>query len=404
MKHLLIAALLLLLTLRLALAQDALVCDLALNAPAMDDPACERAWLDANLRLNHLQLLGSHNSYHIAPDAGLQQAWEETGRNRDGLAAIDYTHLPLADQLTLGLRHLELDPYHDPEGGLFANPVGLEIIETAGFPAGPPFDPDGLLALPGVKVLHIHDVDYRTHCYTLVECLSQVRAWSQRNPGHLPIMIFLNPKDSYVGRNDPNVERRARYAQPLEWDRAALLALEAEIRSVFTPEQLVTPAAVRGDYATLNEAITTEGWPTLEALRGRVLFTLFNRDLTRAYLEGDPTYSERLLFVNAIDGFPWAAYVVVDNPRSDGQRITDLVQQGYMVRTRTDANTREARAGDYRRAQAAYRSGAQWLSTDYYVPDPAIDPRFRIRLPGDLTVRCNPVTAPARCDERYLED
>ena len=52
--------------------------------------------------------------------------------------------------------------------------------------AGPPHDPKGLLRKPGLKVLHVQDIDYRTTALTFVEALCQIRAWSQAHPGHCP--------------------------------------------------------------------------------------------------------------------------------------------------------------------------------------------------------------------------
>ena len=59
-------------------------------------------------------------------------------------------------------------------------------------------------------------------------------------------------------------------------DAEAFHALDAEIRSVFPPEQLVTPDDVRRGLPTLEEAVLTQGWPTLRESRGKILFTLDN--------------------------------------------------------------------------------------------------------------------------------
>jgi hypothetical protein len=40
--------------------------------------------------------------------------------------------------------------------------------------------------VPGVKVLHIADLDYKTSCIRFVTCLEQVKSWSDDNPGHVP--------------------------------------------------------------------------------------------------------------------------------------------------------------------------------------------------------------------------
>ena len=45
---------------------------------------------------------------------------------------------------------------------------------------------------------------------------------------------------------------------------------------------------------------------------------------------------------------------------------------------------------------AALSGGAQFVSTDYEVPDPRFGP-YQVRIPGGQPARCNPVTAPPTC-------
>ena len=91
------------------------------------------------------------------------------------------------------------------------------------------------------------------------------------------------------------------------------------------------------------------------------------------------------MFVNAKEGRPEAAFRIVNDPIADFDYIQRLVRAGYLVRTRADANTREARLGDYQRMKAAFDSGAQFISTDYYVPNPAFGTGYQVRLPGGGT-------------------
>lgn len=51
----------------------------------------------------------------------------------------------------------------------------------------------------------------------------------------------------------------------------------------------------------------------------------------------------------------------------------------YIVRTRSDVETMQARTGDYSMFNAAMNSNAQIISTDYYREDPIIG-SFKISL------------------------
>ena len=70
--------------------------------------------------------------------------------------------------------------------------------------------------------------------------------------------------------------------------------------------------------------------------------------------------------------------------------IQDSVKQGFLVRTRADADTVEARSGDTKRRETALASGAQYVSTDYYVPRTEFSD-YKVGLPDGAVTRCNPV-------------
>ena len=48
-----------------------------------------------------------------------------------------------------------------------------------------------LQLVPGFKVIHTQDVDFRTTCSTLKGCLTTIRDWSRANPWHVPIMVMI---------------------------------------------------------------------------------------------------------------------------------------------------------------------------------------------------------------------
>ena len=75
------------------------------------DAMCARRWMDANLRLNDLLVVGTHNSYKQAiPDAVMALIRAAQPQDANGL---DYRHRPLSEQLDAGARQLEIDVYHD---------------------------------------------------------------------------------------------------------------------------------------------------------------------------------------------------------------------------------------------------------------------------------------------------
>ncbi len=94
---------------------------------------------DDQLKLNQIQVIGSHNSYHAGLPAGIVKLLSST--DPDSLDGLDYSHAPLDVQLSRGIRQLELDIYADSRGGRYAAPLGPRWVAEAGLPADPsPYD------------------------------------------------------------------------------------------------------------------------------------------------------------------------------------------------------------------------------------------------------------------------
>jgi hypothetical protein len=354
-------------------------------------PAC--AQKNDQLRINEIQVIGTHNSYHagFAPSAEtLRKA-----KNPALFSGLDYRHLPLDQQFDAGVRQIELDVFADSKGGRYAHPLGPEMIAAAHLPPDPDFDPNGVMAKPGFKVMHVQDIDYRSVCQPFTACLEQVRQWSHAHPGHIPIFILVETKQE-------KPRGPIQLTEPEPFTSATFDALDAEIRSVFPPEEIISPDDVRGHYDTLNQAVLAGNWPTLQSARGKVIFLMDQRPVGPVYLAGHPSLRGRILFTNAEPGEPDAAFIERnDGPSAD---ITALVQKGYLVRARSDADTKEARNNDTARRDAMISSGAQILSTDYPGNEPARWPgHYAVTLPGDAIARCNPANAPAGCSEKSLK-
>jgi len=310
------------------------------------------ASVSGSLRLNQAQALGSHNSYHVAP---VTPPWSN-------VEPWQYTHSPLDVQFeSEGVRQIELDVYVDPNG---------------------------------TRVLHITDVDFGTTCATLVACLQTVENWSAANAQHLPIAILVELKDDNIGLPTP----------VLPWDGPAMDALDAEIRSVFAPADLLTPDDVRRGRPTLADAVTTLGWPTIDSVRGKVLFAMDNGGSYRdRYRSGHPVLEGRVLFTNSIPGAPDGGFVKLNSAIGNQAAIRAAVTAGYLVRTRADGDTVEARANDTTVRDAALASGAQWVSTDFPVPGRAFGTPYFVSIPGGTPAGCNPLVAPAWCTPALVE-
>ena len=294
------------------------------------------------IRLNDLRMKGTHNSYHV---------------KTPGVSTLDpennYTHAQLDVQADrLGVRQFELDVHYIPG-------MGLRVYHTA--------------------------LDPSTNCLGFAGCMSILLNWSMENPHHAPLWIFVEPKNlpTVVGELD------------------ILEMIQAETAATWPANKTITPTEVQGEAANLRTAITTEGWPTLEASRGKTLFVLLDKtEIRDLYVERNPTLENQTMFAIVDENHSLASVISFVNPETHGDRLRDASDLGFMVRTRPDEATLEAREKNYTRFELALETGANFITTD--IPGSDLEAGFAIWL-SQGPVMCNPRTAPDHCHPRDIE-
>lgn len=318
-----------------------LIAFLLLACTVSADPVAQ----SAHLRMNQIQVIGSHNSYHAQPSEPLFSLVKEA---YPAAANWAYDHPALNVQLERGVRSFELDLYFDPEA---------------------------------IKVLHVPRFDQNSTCNTLVDCATVLRDWSKAHRDHVPVIVLLELKEDDVPQSNIPV---------LPFDQAALIQLERSLNDVFAPEQLIRPDDVRGDAATLREAVTTTGWPKLDAMRGRFLFVLHTGGAAAEnYTALHPGLKGATVFLQAHGDEDHAAIYVLNNPTDPD--ITTRVKDGFIVRTRADANLKEAVDNDTTRREAALASGAQIITTDFFEGSPHKETGYVVRIGKGQAARVNVV-------------
>lgn len=303
--------------------------------------------LDDVLRLNHVQAKGTHNSYHVEPPK---------------VFSLDhrYTHAPLDVQLAQqGVRQFELD---------------IHYRAGAGF-----------------EVFHLPVIDPVTTCRRFIDCMALVRAWSDAHPWHLPIVIWIEPKDD-ADTLDPELLPLAD-----RWDE-----FDRTILAVWPRERVFTPDDLRGAHPDLPSAIADTGWPTLGKLRGKVLFALLDSDKQRAaYLGANKNLAGRVLFVDAdTDADPFAAMFKIDDAMQQAARVTKLVKQGFIITSNVDSIT-ATDDSNRARSTASIAAGAHFLSSD--LPAPVPGATYSLSLPGGTPAVCNAVFPAANCKPSDIE-
>jgi hypothetical protein len=333
--------------------------------------------LKDSLPINRIQIIGSHNSYKQAIDPLLFKLFYQ--RDSAQARSLEYAHIGLAEQLDMGLRNLEIDVYSDSLGGRYAHPKGLEWA-----PGQAPYDPARQMDKPGFKVLHVPDLDFRSSAATLTDALTQLRQWSEAHPTHSIVFITLEVKDSGIGvPGSTQVEKITPHT---------LDELDRVIQTTLGVKHLLTPDQVRGKSKTLEEAVLGGRWPTVKDTQGKFAFILDDRGNKREmYIQDHSSLRGRVLFVNAEPGTPEAAMLIRNNPKDP--QIPQLVSKGYIIRTRADSGTQQARTNDRSDFEAASASGAQIITTDYYRKSDLFPSEYQIRFPEGGYSRTNPLLA-----------
>lgn len=294
-------------------------------AEASPSAALDRSIPDAT-PFTRLRYLATHNSYRRGSNPvglffiGLVEPSEP--RN------LAYGHQSLSAQLDLGLRSFELDLR--PRGGDF-------ILE------------------------HVPLVDPRTWEPDFALALEELALWSDRNPGHLPLVLLFELKSDYAFLD----------SSLGSWDGAALDRLDAALRKGLGP-RLYAPDDRLGGL-----------WPEVGAMRGRILVVLHENETYRAlYAAGHPGLRGRAMFDCLPGGAPGAIFAILNDPFADAAAIKAAEARGTVVRTMGGAG------GDFRPGilEAALASGAQIVSTDFPLGYPPGPGGFLASLPGGKMV------------------
>ncbi len=308
--------------------------------------------MDDVIRMNQIQIVATHNSYHIAPE------WE------DPLPESNYTQPLILDQLdTFKVRQLELDIWENEENvfncyhGIFA--------------------------------------DEGSRCRNIVDCLTVAKGWSDKNPAHVPLIFIIEIKALYgADYNDLEGVLTSGF-----FDR-----LHTMFTDVFPADRIITPDTVRGSGETLAGTLMERGWPTLGESRGKIMIVLNTTSdriaIKNAYVQKYPGLKGALMFAKDGPDDGWGSVVELNNVERDQDAIEAAVAKNYLIRSAADAITWDD-AQIAKLAPLTPTTGVNWINTDFLTAQPRGD--YVFMWPSEYPVRCNPVNAPDGCEDWMLE-
>ena len=303
------------------------------------------AAVSGGARLNEIQFIATHNSYKAYNPAAaklMDRLIAPLGFAEKGMWSYGFE--PLSQQFDKGIRSIELDV----------------MREKAGF-----------------RCAHIPAVDNASNCPDFALALREIALWSDHHPGHLPIMVLVEPKATILSGG--------KLFHNFTFDDVLLLE---ELVSDTLGSRLYTPSDMLGDYESFAQLRAADGYPALSALLGKIIVIYHYKPGTaEAYAAHDPTTRSHRLFLSLgrTPGRENRAYAcfVIDNNSGSPYMEEHIGKNNMLVRTRTDTYPWRADAWE----AEALATGAFLLSTDFPPRDiPGEDPHI-VTFDGGATVR-----------------
>lgn len=240
-------------------------------------------------KLNEIRYIASHNSYKT----GLTP---ETKYFYHGpLAAImgkqyDYIFDTITEQLNAGIRSIELD----------ANKV-----KTA----------DGFR----IECLHSDMLETNSTMIDFDKGLKEIRMWMDRNENALPIIVLVEPK----GGKKFDLEA---------FDKFDEMLFENFGEKLVTPKKLLDAAGV----SDFDEFRAKNAYPTVESLKGKIIFLLHEKDSLETYMQRDPDMQKSAMNI-ALDyatvqkkGKDYSRFsftVILNDPTKHKDRISEAINR-----------------------------------------------------------------------------
>jgi len=290
---------------------------------------------NSDIKLNEIKILASHNSYKKYGTA-IGKFFIGLGSTKEEADALKYGYKNFTDQFEAGIRSMEID---------------LRMRKTE------------------FMLTHVPLVDNGSVAPVFSLALDEIALFSESNPNHVPIIILMEIKDDWMILDHA--------LQVIGTDQLKQLNILLEDK---LGDLLFSPNDMLENGKTLNETVQTTGWPSVSSLLGKVIFVLHPGNFTQTYYEIDPSLVSLPMFLGIYPdqiSESYASFIVHNDP--DVTAISQLVSQGYIVRTRIDADlfyTQE----NY---DAALASGAQILSSDYTIGRSDLGIDEYIYLPKD---------------------
>lgn len=310
--------------------------------------------IDSRLKLNHLTILGTHNSYHQAN------------------FIYKYQHRLLNEQFHYGIRQIELD---------------IHLMKDY------------------LVIYHLQLFDDRTNCYCFKSCLSLIKQWINENPSRYPIYLFIEIKQMFYEDLLTGLTGGVKCEHFQE--------IKNEILEVFSLDELILPEQIQGNQTSIRLALKQQrqdelssdysyknfGWPPVSQSLGK-LIPIFLDDVHNVarnlYSRCDPLKTFFLISQTRIN-LPYSSIITMSKIDSNTDKLIEIANNGQMSRLLLGYGNQNL--------EQIYESSKQYgihiISSDsLYCDDTTLCRKLKEDFQNS-TIVCNTYFAPSFCNRSF---
>ncbi|CAF3611839.1 unnamed protein product [Rotaria sp. Silwood1] len=256
-------------------------------------------------------------------------------------------------------------------------------------------------------VYHMQLIDDKTNCYCFSDCLVRIHRWSQQNPKHYPIFLFIEIKQRF----------REDFLTALYGDVRCqhFESMKEQILRVFPIDSFILPELIRGQQISINLALKKQrqdelsgnysygnyGWPPLSLSLGKILVSFIDdeHNIVVDLISKCEPLSNFFFIAQTNINLPYASIINIRNPLVNEQLIIESHINGQISRVLLGYGDQQL----FERYKQARKYGIHIISTDFVqCDDTELCQNVKNDFPNTSPILCNTVLAPSFCNTTVL--
>ena len=310
--------------------------------------------IDSRLKLNHLTIVGTHNSYHKSN------------------LIYKYEHRLLDKQFDYGIRQIELD---------------IHLMKN------------------NLVIYHLQLFDDQTNCYCFKYCLVLIQKWLNDNPSHYPIYLFIEIKQMFY---EDLITGLTGGVKCQHFDQ-----IKSELFDVFSLDQFIFPKEIQGNETSIRLSLKRQrqdelsndysyknyGWPPVSSSLGK-LIPVFLDDVHQIaqnlYFKCSSLQNYFLICQTKIN-LPYSSIITISNINQNIRKLIEIGNNGQISRLLLSYGSKNLDEN----YQSSKQYGIHIISSDsLYCDQTSLCQTLKTDFENS-TIICNSYFAPSFCNSSF---